>query len=105
MHALTPPFSNKNSSRSLLTASAIYFCSALPGALLSLLHYMLVCSLQLFYFISQCLQRLCDLIYHLIQIIYYYAHFWHYFYFRFLHKNSVDESPAFPCVLELGNTL
>lgn len=84
MPALQTLLSNKNSS-SLLTARIAYICLALGLCLLGLLHDVLVRRLELFYFLSQGLQGLRDLIYDLIQIIYYYAHFWYYFYFRFLH--------------------
>ena len=91
--------SHEDAARSL-TTRARYICTlALRGSLLGLLHDVLVGHLELLYFLPACLQGLRNLIYDLIQIIYYYAHFWHYFYFRFLHKNSVNESPTFPCVL------
>lgn len=84
VHASASTSSDENA----FTAWAIYIL-ALPlrasSCCLGLLHDVLVGDLQLFYFLSDCLQGLRNLIYDWIQIIYYYPHFWHYFHLRFLH--------------------
>ena len=80
--------SDKDSAFVLLASRSLYLASltSLRGSLrLGLLHDVLVGHLKLLYFLSDGLQGLRNLIYDLIQIIYYYAHFWHYFHLRFLY--------------------
>ena len=87
VHTSASARSDEYTSGSLLASWAIYICLTplRSSSLLGCLHNMLVGHLQLFYFLSHSLQRLCNLIYDWIQIIYYYAHFWDYFDLRFLH--------------------
>ena len=83
MHGNRVPLSNKNTSLSLLITT-IYICSTLRLVCLCLLHNVLVSYFQLLYFLSDGLHGLGNLIYHCIQIIYYYSHFWHYFNFCYI---------------------
>ena len=78
--------SHEDAARSLTTSAIhIWTLATLRCALLRLLHDVLVGHLELLYFLSYGLQGLRNLIYDLIQIIYYYAHFWYYFHLRFLY--------------------